>query len=135
MLEPLSPPVGCQLRAAAFDDLVAVHQLRTACSIADYGEVLLTEEQLRARWHASGFDLASDAWVDHLGVRRPWRGRGLGLALLRHAFAAFYQWGIREVRLSVDDRSQTNATRVYERAGMVTLQHYHIYMKPLVVRL
>ncbi|MFN8511188.1 MAG: GNAT family N-acetyltransferase [Chloroflexia bacterium] len=35
------------------------------------------------------------------------------------------------VRLSVDERSQTAATRLYERAGMATLQHYHIYTKEL----
>lgn len=70
-------------------------------------------------------------WVDHLGVRRPWRGRGLGLALLRHAFGAFYERGVRQVRLSVDDQSRTGATRLYERAGMATIQRYHIYRKNL----
>jgi ribosomal protein S18 acetylase RimI-like enzyme len=72
-------------------------------------------------------------WVDHLGVRRPWRQRGLGMALLRHSFAAFHARGIREVRLSVDERSQTSATRLYERAGMTTLQRYHIYTKHLSI--
>jgi mycothiol synthase len=71
-------------------------------------------------------------WVDHLGVRRPWRRHGLGMALLRHSFAAFQARGIREVRLSVDERSQTSATHLYERAGMTTLQHYHIYQKELM---
>lgn len=70
-------------------------------------------------------------WVDHLGVRRLWRRTGLGMALLRHSFAAFQARGVREVRLSVDERSQTAATRLYERAGMATLQHYHIYTKEL----
>jgi hypothetical protein len=36
------------------------------------------------------------------------------------------------VRLSVDERSQTSATRLYERAGMTTHQLYHIYEKVLV---
>ena len=70
-------------------------------------------------------------WVDHLGVRRPRRRCGLGMALLRHSFAAFHARGIREVRLSVDERSQTSATRLYERAGMTTLQHYHIYRREI----
>jgi mycothiol synthase len=73
----------------------------------------------------------SIGWVDHLGVRRRWRQQGLGMALLLHAFAAFHTRGIREVRLSVDERSQTAATRLYERAGMTTLQHYHVYTKEL----
>jgi ribosomal protein S18 acetylase RimI-like enzyme len=53
------------------------------------------------------------------------------MALLRHSFAAFQARGIREVRLSVDERSQTSATRLYERAGMTTHQLYHIYEKVL----
>jgi mycothiol synthase len=308
---PLSPvQTTCRIRAASPDDLAAVYELRTACDLADFGERLLTEEQLRARWRAPGFDLAGDAWValdadgrvigyaevhrgeeeswlavrippaqrgcgigerllqaaearavehpgastlltqvsdrnddalqlmeragyttnlafrimtlrldsapplaewpagiavrpfvvgrheqatyeadeeasidkgyhrpldfaawsermglgrvdpalwflawdgddvagvalnyvapatgigwvDHLGVQRSWRQRGLGMALLWHTFAAFHARGIREVRLSVDERSQTSATRLYERAGMTTLQHYHVYSKVL----
>jgi len=57
-------------------------------------------------------------WVGSLGVRRPWRGRGLGEALLRHAFGAFHRDGRRTVALGVDAASLTGATRLYERAGM-----------------
>ena len=53
-----------------------------------------------------------------LGVRRPWRRRGLGMALLRHAFGEFYRRGISRVVLGVDAESLTGATRLYERAGM-----------------
>jgi ribosomal protein S18 acetylase RimI-like enzyme len=70
-------------------------------------------------------------WIDHHGVRRLWRRRGLGVALLRHSCAAFHARGVREVRLSVGERSQTSATRLYERAGMATIQHYHIYQKEI----
>ena len=311
MSSATQPPVEFQVRPATLDDLAAVYRLRAACDVADFGEALLTEEQLRDRWHTPGFDLARDAWVataagvlvgygeargageqawvrvavsperrsegigarllrlaearateittsntrevltqvsdrdsdlqrlleqagyvtdlafrimaitfaapppapewprgvavrsfevgrderatyaadeeasvdkgyhralsfgewsermglgrvdpalwflawedaevagvalnyvapatgigwvEHLGVRRPWRGRGLGLALLHHAFGAFYARGVRQVRLSVDDQSRTGATRLYERAGMSTIQHYHIYRKAL----
>lgn len=57
-------------------------------------------------------------WVGTLGVRRPWRGRGLGEALLRHSFAEFHRRGRRTVALGVDAESLTGATRLYERAGM-----------------
>lgn len=70
-------------------------------------------------------------WIDHLGVRRPWRGRGLGQALLWQAFAAFYARGTRRVRLNVDVENRTQAQRVYERAGMRTIREYHIYAKAL----
>lgn len=68
-------------------------------------------------------------WVDHLGVRPPWRKQGLGLALLQHAFGAFYAQGIDHLRLSVDALSLTGAPRLYERAGMRVAQEYHIYRK------
>lgn len=56
--------------------------------------------------------------VDTLGVRRPWRGQGLGMALLQHAFSDFQQRGCTEVALGVDASSKTNAVALYERAGM-----------------
>lgn len=40
--------------------------------------------------------------VNALGVRRPWRQRGLGLTLLQHAFLALEQTGPRRVGLGVD---------------------------------
>src|SRR5262249_7430917 len=36
-------------------------------------------------------------WVNTLGVRRPWRQRGLAMALLLHAFGALYQRGERKI--------------------------------------
>jgi ribosomal protein S18 acetylase RimI-like enzyme len=57
-------------------------------------------------------------WVGMLGVRRPWRRRGLGLALLRRSFAKFYERGERRVGLGVDAQNPSGATRLYERAGM-----------------
>ena len=60
----------------------------------------------------------SAAWVGALGVRPRWRKRGLGLGLLRHAFAEFYRRGQPRVGLGVDAQNPTGATRLYERAGM-----------------
>ncbi|MDQ5820686.1 MAG: GNAT family N-acetyltransferase [Actinomycetota bacterium] len=57
-------------------------------------------------------------WVDILGVRRPWRKRGLGEALLRHAFRELHARGLKGVGLGVDAESLTGATRLYERVGM-----------------
>jgi mycothiol synthase len=59
-----------------------------------------------------------DGWVGMVGVRRAWRKRGLGLALLRHAFADWYRRGVTRVALGVDAQNPTGATRLYERAGM-----------------
>jgi mycothiol synthase len=57
-------------------------------------------------------------WVGALGVRKRWRKRGVGLALLHHAFAEFHRRGEKRVALGVDAQNPTGATRLYERAGM-----------------
>ncbi len=70
-------------------------------------------------------------WINILAVRQPWRGQGLGMALLRHAFGEFYLRGKREAGLSVDSQNITGATRLYEHAGMrIARQHDH-YKKAL----
>jgi mycothiol synthase len=69
------------------------------------------------------------AWVDHLGVRRTFRKRGIGMALLLHALNVFHRRGCPLARLSVDSHSLTHAPRLYERAGFRTVLGYHIYSK------
>jgi mycothiol synthase len=61
---------------------------------------------------------AGAGWIGAIGVLRPWRQRGLGLALLRHAFGEFYRRGQPRAGLGVDAQNPTGATRLYERAGM-----------------
>lgn len=70
-------------------------------------------------------------WVGSLGVRRPWRGRGIGEALLRRAFAEFHRRGRRTVALGVDAESLTGATRLYERAGMRVDRVYELSIRVL----
>jgi mycothiol synthase len=75
--------------------------------------------------------LAGEGWVDVVGVRRPWRNRGLGLALLRHAFTEYHRRGTHRVSLSVDAESITGAPRLYGRAGMRVRESYIIHLKEL----
>jgi mycothiol synthase len=70
-------------------------------------------------------------WVSTLGVRRPWRRQGLGLALLHHVFGQFYRRGKPKVGLGVDAGSLTGATRLYEKAGMHVQRQYTLYQKAL----
>ncbi len=70
-------------------------------------------------------------YVSSLGVLRPWRRRGLGLALLRHSFREFYQRGYRKVALGVDAGNLTGALRLYKKAGMYVKRQYDHYEKVL----
>jgi mycothiol synthase len=76
-------------------------------------------------------DRMGAGWVTNLGVRRPWRQRGVGMALLRHAFGEFYRRGARTVGLGVDAQNPTGATRLYERVGMRVTQQYDMYEQAL----
>jgi len=73
-------------------------------------------------------------WVGTIGVRRPWRNKGLGITLLQHTFAEFYKRGTDTIGLGVDSANLTGATRVYERAGMYVASEYALYEKELRAR-
>lgn len=66
-------------------------------------------------------------WISTLGVRRAWRKRGLGQALLLHSFNELYRRGKPRAGLGVDATSLTGATRLYEKAGMRVSREYHTY--------
>jgi mycothiol synthase len=70
-------------------------------------------------------------WVSTLGVLRPYRKHGLGMALLRHSFGELYRRGKTRVGLGVDAGSLTGATRLYQRAGMHIAVQFEVYEKEL----
>jgi mycothiol synthase len=70
-------------------------------------------------------------WVGTLGVRRNWRKRGIGLALLRQSFNELYRRGKRKVGLGVDAENLTGALRLYENAGMHVHNAFDLYEKEL----
>ncbi len=70
---------------------------------------------------------ATTAYVQALGVRPAWRRRGLGRALLLHAFGEFHRRGVDKVALHVDAQSLTGATRLYESVGMRVDELSHTY--------
>jgi len=75
--------------------------------------------------------ISGEGWVDVVGVRRPWRKRRLGLAMLRHSFGEYHRRGVEKVGLSVDAGSVTGAPRLYGRAGMRVASEYVVYQKEL----
>jgi mycothiol synthase len=72
-----------------------------------------------------------EGWVNTLGVRRSWRRKGLGQALLQQAFGEFYRRGIHQASLYVDGQSLTGATKLYARAGMHVTRQSAQYEKEL----
>ncbi len=135
-------PEGVAVRSYGDADAAAVHDLLVAAFAENAEEV-----PPFARWHPwmtqdPGFDPAAwflaeagaelvgaclcwrEGWVKDLAVRPSWRGRGLGEALLRAAFAEFHRRGVETVGLKVDADNPTGAVRLYERVGMTRDRTY-----------
>jgi ribosomal protein S18 acetylase RimI-like enzyme len=129
-------PPAVRVRTYHDDDARDVHALLEAAFQGNAEEV-----PPFARWHPwmtqdPGFDAGvwflaeagaelagaclcwSEGWIKDLAVRPAWRGRGLGEALLRQAFAEFHRRGLATVGLKVDADNPTGAVRLYERVGM-----------------
>lgn len=70
-------------------------------------------------------------WIEILGVRRAWRRRGLGLALLHHAFRELRARGATWAGLEVDAENLTGAVRLYERAGMRPVRRVALWEKEI----
>ncbi len=56
-------------------------------------------------------------YVGHLGVRKPWRRRGIAGCMVTTLLAAAAGAGWHSVRLQVDADNADDATRIYERFG------------------
>lgn len=78
-----------------------------------------------------GYSEKEMGWVNILGVRRPWRKRGLGVALLQQSFGEFYRRGQRIAGLGVDAENLTGALRLYEKAGMHVHMVFDTYEKTI----
>jgi mycothiol synthase len=70
-------------------------------------------------------------WIDDVGVRAAFRGRGVGRALLDHGFALLAGRGVKRIQLNVDSQNATGAIRLYERAGMTIRRSFDCYEKRL----
>ena len=70
-------------------------------------------------------------WVDVLAVRRDWRRRGIGRALLVNAFRAFARRGWTRAGLGVDSESPTGAHGLYGAVGMRATHRFDVYEKEL----
>jgi mycothiol synthase len=149
-----NPPAGVELREfrPGGDDR-AMYETMTAAFADHYRESDEPFEAWRARLLGHGafdpglwalawaddepvggliaYDKGDLGWLQGLGVRREWRRRGAGGALLAHAFGEFTRRGQRRVELAVDTEGETRPLGVYERAGMHIIHAYELYEKLL----
>ena len=70
-------------------------------------------------------------YVDDLSVRRPWRQRGLGRALLVASLHAFRAHGLTAAGLGVDSENPNGALGLYESVGFRQREHSVAYRKEL----
>jgi mycothiol synthase len=142
-LRPFIPGQNDRAVFEAVDEAFADHWGHTPGNFERWKDYHLNREDLDpALWFLaySGDEIAGASLcgyylglgiVNTLGVRRPWRRTGLGMALLLHSFGEFYKRGNHKVVLGVDSQNLTGATRLYERAGMHIELQYDTYEKEL----
>ena len=75
-----------------------------------------------------------EAFVGQLGVRAPWRRRGLGALLLASTLESSKAAGFERAVLTVDTANATGALGLYERAGFVVKDRSTAWTKQLDVR-
>ncbi|MEE4275640.1 MAG: GNAT family N-acetyltransferase [Thermoleophilia bacterium] len=80
---------------------------------------------------ALGLSLERYGYVDLLAVRRPWRGRHIGLALLVATLVRLRDLGHERLTLGVDATNPTGAAHLYRRAGMSVRQRVLYFEKPM----
>ncbi|MGH9186082.1 MAG: GNAT family N-acetyltransferase, partial [Acidimicrobiales bacterium] len=72
-----------------------------------------------------------EAWVNAVGTRRRWRGRGVARALLVSALRAYRDAGLERGALVVDAANPSGALGLYERLGFKTHMTTISYAKPI----
>jgi mycothiol synthase len=70
-------------------------------------------------------------YIGHVGVRTPWRRRGLAGALLAQAMRTARRLGYRTAGLSVDAQSPTGAVGVYQRVGFTVAHQAVTYSRDI----
>jgi mycothiol synthase len=136
-------PEGIHVRPVLADDLAAVHQMLEDAFDDHWGHRRHTYDEWWTHVSSThGFDLSlwwlaeldgalagaligtaqmadEDAiYISTLGTKPSARGRGVGKALLRKAFAAGVERGWGWARLNVDSASSTSAPQLYRSVGM-----------------
>jgi mycothiol synthase len=149
---PPAPPAGVAIRALRPDDEAEVRRFHAVIQEAfrdtdhfatDYdtwkrqvdaeptktwGEwlVAFVEGEIAGALQSSDTE-DNEGWVKRLGVAREHRRKGVGEALLRHAFALYAANGRKTAGLGVDMANPTHAVRLYLSVGLTPLYRANIY--------
>ena len=75
-----------------------------------------------------GLDLG---WLDHVSVRRQWRGRGVAKALIARSLVVLRDRGMAVAVLGVDAENPTGALQLYEGFGFQPHRQWATVRKPL----
>jgi mycothiol synthase len=70
-------------------------------------------------------------WLEHVSVRKAWRGRGIAKALITSSLLALRERGMAIGALGVDGENLTGALRLYEGLGFRRHETWITYRKPL----
>ena len=135
----MRPHVEDEVLCAADNDAFAEHFLNFPVTLDVwrswvYGHAALDPELWVVAWdggevagQAAAMPVGAAASIEDVMVRKPWRGRGLGLALLLEVFARLHERGRDDVTLWVDAENATGAVRLYEAAGMHVWRHVGVF--------
>jgi len=146
-------PAGLELRPPLPEHYRAVWQADVESDRDNWGHVAHSEEDYCAWVETPDLDpsLWCVAWdgdqvaggainvaheggwgeTDDLFVRRPWRRRGLGRALLAASLHVFKTCGLTTAGLGVDAENPSGAVRLYESLGYRPYQRLASYRKPM----
>jgi mycothiol synthase len=70
-------------------------------------------------------------WLEHVSVRRPWRGRGVAKALCAASFQLLRERGMDEAWLGVDAANPHGALQLYEGLGFGVVRRWFAYGRPV----
>jgi ribosomal protein S18 acetylase RimI-like enzyme len=70
-------------------------------------------------------------WLEHVSVRRPWRGRGVAKALCAASFRVLRDRGIDEAWLGVDGSNPMGALQLYEGLGFLVARRWRAFGRPM----
>ena len=70
-------------------------------------------------------------WVNSVGVRAPWRRRGIGRSLVAESLRVLRDAGMNQAGLGVDSENANGAVGVYEAVGFSVTRRERVYRKPL----